>query len=608
MRRERLLHLHGLEHHDEVSRLHGLALLDGDLDDGALHGSGHGITGGSADRGALALAAGLGCAIAARGPGRCSEACGQRDGEALAVDLHGDGLAIVSGLGGVHGAGVRRDLIVEFGLDPARVHLEGRSVGGGERRVVDHGAVEGQRCRDALDPELRERATRSLQCFLAIATGDDHLGEERVEVAADDIALAEARVDAHPRTRRRDPLGEYAGGREEAAARILAVDAELDAVAAQHRVVVVDDATLGDAELLADKVDAGDLLAHRVLDLEASVDLEEGDGAVLAHEELACARVVVAGFAHDRLGCAVELGQLLLAEIRRGRLLDELLVATLQRAVARRDDDHIAVRVGEHLRLDMAGPVEVALDEALAATESGHCLSDRRVVELRDLLDRARDLEAATATAEGGLDGDGQAVLLREGDDLVGVRHGVGSAGHLGCPGACGDVARGDLVAQRSDRIRRRSDPGESRVDDGLGEVGVLRQEAVAGMHGVGTGSLGDVDDLGDVEVGLGRAGAAEGEGLVGHLDVQGVAVRVGVDGDGGEAGIAAGPGDSDGDFATVGDEDLLHALQSREACSGRVSACPLRGKGGRSPSSWPPPRPRAADSSSRRASRHSSS
>ena len=57
----------------------------------------------------------------------------------------------------------------------------------------------------------------------------------------------------------------------------------------------------GDAQLLADQVDAGDLLGHRVLDLQAGVDLEEGDGAVGAHEELAGPGADVAGLAQDRL-------------------------------------------------------------------------------------------------------------------------------------------------------------------------------------------------------------------------------------------------------------------------------------------------------------------
>ena len=64
-------------------------------------------------------------------------------------------------------------------------------------------------------------------------------------------------------------------------------------------------------------------------------------------------------------------------------------------------------------------------------------------------------------------------------------------------------------------------------------------------------------DGLG-VQVALGRRLAAEGVGLVGHAHVQGVAVEVGVDGDGADAQLAAGPDDPDGDLAAVGNEDLL--------------------------------------------------
>ena len=64
-------------------------------------------------------------------------------------------------------------------------------------------------------------------------------------------------------------------------------------------------------------------------------------------------------------------------------------------------------------------------------------------------------------------------------------------------------------------------------------------------------------DRLG-VEVALGRRLAAEGVGLVGHADVQGVTVEVGVDGHRGDAELAAGPDHPDGDFAAVCNEDLL--------------------------------------------------
>jgi hypothetical protein len=56
---------------------------------------------------------------------------------------------------------------------------------------------------------------------------------------------------------------------------------------------------------------------------------------------------------------------------RRRRLLDQLLVAALQRAVALAEVDRGAVEVGEHLDLDVARAFEVALEVALAPAERG---------------------------------------------------------------------------------------------------------------------------------------------------------------------------------------------------------------------------------------------
>src|SRR5690606_8068957 len=91
-----------------------------------------------------------------------------------------------------------------------------------------------------------------------------------------------------------------AGLRQEAASGVLAVDAELDRVSLGDRVVVAELLALGEAELLAHEVDAGDLLRHRMLDLQPRVHLEERDGAVGADEELARARADVADLAQDR--------------------------------------------------------------------------------------------------------------------------------------------------------------------------------------------------------------------------------------------------------------------------------------------------------------------
>ena len=73
-------------------------------------------------------------------------------------------------------------------------------------------------------------------------------------------------------------------------------------------------------------------------------------------------------------------------------------MAALEGAVTGGDDDHVAVLVGEALGLHVPRLVEVALHEALAAAERGHGLTDRGLVQLRDLLQRPGDLiEAADA-------------------------------------------------------------------------------------------------------------------------------------------------------------------------------------------------------------------
>jgi hypothetical protein len=87
-------------------------------------------------------------------------------------------------------------------------------------------------------------------------------------------------------------------------------------------------------------------------------------------------------------------------------------VAALQRAVAGRDDDDVAVLVGQALGLDVARLVEELLDEALAAAERRDRLADRGLVGVGDLVHLAGDLEPAAAAAERRLDRDRQAVLL----------------------------------------------------------------------------------------------------------------------------------------------------------------------------------------------------
>ena len=145
-----------------------------------------------------------------------------------------------------------------------------------------------------------------------------------------------------------------------------------------------------DAQLLAHEIDARDELRHRMLDLDPRVQLEEEEVAPVEHE-LGRAGALVAdrarerdrGVAHPRAQLGVE---------RRGRrLLEHLLVTALDRALALAEREHGAVRVGEQLDLDVARPLEVALEEDRVVAERARRLALRGRDRFVELVRRAHD-------------------------------------------------------------------------------------------------------------------------------------------------------------------------------------------------------------------------
>ena len=127
------------------------------------------------------------------------------------------------------------------------------------------------------------------------------------------------------------------------------------------RVGEVDLLSRGRADLELHEVEPRHHLGHGVLDLHARVHLEEVDVLRLVHQKLERAERRVARLA-DRL--ADDLAHLLPPLGRHGgarRLLHDLLVAALERALALAERPDPAVVVGEDLELD----VPRALDELL---------------------------------------------------------------------------------------------------------------------------------------------------------------------------------------------------------------------------------------------------
>jgi len=108
-----------------------------------------------------------------------------------------------------------------------------------------------------------------------------------------------------------------------------------------------------------------------VLDLEAGVHLQKRRRSVVSEEELARPGTDVA----DRTAkCQRGIGEPAPGrriDRRRGRLLEDLLMAALDRAVTLAEVDAGAVAVEQELDLDMARAVEVSLEDEPIVTE-GH--------------------------------------------------------------------------------------------------------------------------------------------------------------------------------------------------------------------------------------------
>src|SRR5919197_197782 len=541
--RDRVLHLHGLEDAHHVAGLDPLPRLDEDPQDRALHrGRDHAVDvltvmGRPADRGAR----------------RCVPAVVEDPHlDAPAFELDEElGRSRCAGFGDLD----RRLALGELGV--AQGALEpGRGVGAGAEGLrLQDPAVERDRGRDALDPELLEGPEHAAAGGLAVLASDDQLGEHRVVVRGDVLPRPDRRVDAHERTRGLLIVAHPTGRGEEVPGGVLGVDPALDRVAGGSHVGQVDTLPEGHPDLERDEVEAGDLLGHRVLDLEPGVHLEEGEAAVLVDDALHGSRVDVARLLGERHRRLADPGPELRVDDGRGGLLDQLLMSTLHRAVPLAQEGHGAVRVGQDLGLDVVRSVEVALEEDLGAAEVRLGLPRRALQRGVELLGSAHDVHALPAPSERRLhqervtDPLGLGGGVVRGDRLMGARddrdaHPVGRL-----PGD-------GLVAHHLDRVGRRPDEGQSGVLDRSSEVRPLRDEPVAGMDHRGPGAPGRVEDRADRQVRVGREPRADPVGLVGHLDVEGVTVGVRVHGHGAEAQLANRPDDPNGDLPPVRDQD----------------------------------------------------
>jgi hypothetical protein len=167
--------------------------------------------------------------------------------------------------------------------------------------------------------------------------------------------------------------------------------------------------------------------------------------------------------AHGRRGELADRSALLGVERGRGRLLEHLLVAPLQRAVALAEMHAFALAVAQHLDLDVARPAEVLLDIDRVVAEGGLGFGARQ----REGLGRAaassttfmpRPPPPATALISTGQP------IFRRAPDLFDRADRAGRARHQRQAELLGGLLGDDLVAHHADVLGRRADEGEGRA------------------------------------------------------------------------------------------------------------------------------------------------
>ena len=283
-----------------------------------------------------------------------------------------------------------------------------------------------------------------------------------------------------------------------------------------------------------------------MLDLQPGVHLQEVEATRVVEQELHRARALVAdGGCHGQRGLAHAVAQRRIHG-RRRRLLHDLLVPSLGRAVALAQVDPVPVPVEQDLDLHVARAVQQALQDQAIVAEGAGRLATGGCQGVGQVGGVADDVHPLPAPARGGLDQQREPYPRGFSAQRGVVLRLAVVAGQHRHTARRGSPASGRLVAHRGDRIGRRPHPRQAGLDHGAGEPRVLGEEAIAGVDRFRAGATRGVQDPGTIKVRADR-----------HDQVDPVRRTVAslVDADGADPQPARGARDADGDLAAIGDE-----------------------------------------------------
>ena len=338
--------------------------------------------------------------------------------------------------------------------------------------------------RNTADAELAQCAIHPLDGFLGRRRPGGHLLEQRIVEAGDHRArIGGAAIKANAEAGRTAIGSDTAIIRNEVLFRVFGGDpalqrmtVELDVVLRRHaRFRCSDCEAIENVDLRLDDVDPGDFLGHRVLDLDARIDLDEIElSGIGIHQEFDRARTDIVGRIGDLQRVAGQFRALFGVQIRRRRALDDFLVAALDRAVALEEMHGVAVGIAQNLHLDMAGTFDELFEIDFVLAEGSLRLALGFGHFAGELILRADGAHAATTTAPGRFQHDWIADLVRKTLDLlhvVGQRLGGRNHGNADLDG---EIARCHLVAEPAHGLRLGTDENDAVLGTGISKFGAF--------------------------------------------------------------------------------------------------------------------------------------
>ncbi|SHW68339.1 Uncharacterised protein [Mycobacteroides abscessus subsp. abscessus] len=446
--------------------------------------------------------------------------------------VDGDVGQIVQDLGAAIRGGSRRQQLRAF-LDERR-----RDVSGAEVRVVQNCLQKRDIGGHTADAELGDRATGTSHRSLEVPPATRQLHQHRIEMRTHLGAEGGATVEADARATGAAVGGDSTGVGPEAIGRILGGNPALQGRTARRDGILVQTKVIegfsgGDPQLTRHQVHIGDLLGHRVLHLNSGIHLNEDVVTALVEQELNGAGAAVPDVTGESDSVRTDLLTQFRRQVGRGSELDDLLMAPLHATVALVEVNDVSRGVRQDLHLDMPRVDDSLLQENRRVSERGLCLAAGCLDRLAQLITLGDPPHTAPATTGNGLD------EHRKFHGLGGRQQLLNRCRRLrGCQHRQSRLTRSSdgtgLVTRQLQNIGGRPDKRDAGLCAGRREVGILGQEAVAGVDRIGAGIPGSVDDLGNRQIGADRMALLTNLiGLIGLQPMTRVAIFIGVDSDG---------------------------------------------------------------------------